>query len=182
MKINKITVVDNIITISLDSESSAITKVYIDSLNNGINKYAVEDTKHDYAVADIVKTGNDIIIDINKLQPELDLSAFTITIGGVLGFYFDDKELYYKQVDTLISYCSSCLDTQQKEFMVTCSMRQELFFYALRHDLTEDAISHYIDLARLLKIDTKKNMLGLCSGSCNRVTNPNCVGGTCALC
>lgn len=180
MKINKITVVDNIISIELDSAAGTISNLYIDTVDNSINKYSVDSDKHDYTIIDYTKSGSTIEIDITKLQPELDLSAFTINIDGIVGFYFDDKEVYYKQVDLLTSYCSACLDNEQKENIVVFKMRYDMLQYAIANNLLEDQINLYIDIARLLKIDTKKNATGLCSGECKRVVS--CKGGVCCLC
>lgn len=167
MKINSIKIENEKIVIELDSPSASIAKLYIDSLDNNINKYSTDEDKHDYVIIDMSKVGNTITV---VMLPELDTSAFTITINGILGFYYDDKELYYKQIELLTTYCNTCLDKEQKENVVVFNMRSNLLKYSLTNDLTEDAISHYKDIVRMLNIDTKGN------------TNGNCKNGVCTLC
>lgn len=177
MKIISIKIENNKVIITLDSTSSA-KKVYVDTLDNDKNKYSLEDDAHSYVVTSIQNTGTEISFDI---IPELDLSAFTVTIDGILGFYYDDKELYYKQIDLLTNYCSTCLDKEQKENMVMFDLRYGLLEYALKNNLIEDAIQHYKDISRMLNIDTTKNTNGMCSGKC-KYGSSVCKDGVCSLC
>lgn len=186
MKINKITVVDGIITVQLDQyPSSGVANLYLDSVDNSRNKYEIDKDKHDYVLLDVTVSGNNIIIDSKKLKPEVDLSAFTIYADGVLGFYYDDKELYYKQVDLLTQYCNDCLDKEQKENIVVYAMRYNMLQYAVVNELLEDQINLYKDIARLLGIDTKRNQItgySKCSQINNKCVYSRCKNGTCKLC
>lgn len=179
--IMKIELKDNIITITLDSATS-VSKVWIDTLDNYDNMYSAEDEKHSYVIESPQVSGNTIQIDSETLSPELDTSAFLVTVNGSMGFYYDEKELYYKEIDLLTNFCSTCLDKHQKERMVVFMTRYHLFQYAVENNLIEDQVDHYIDLARMLGIDFKYNakLNCLCSGKCKRVVK--CCNGYCALC
>lgn len=175
----KITVNNNIINISLDSEQ-AVSKVLIDTLDNINNLYTEDDDEHSYVVEQDGDSVNNIQIDSNTLSPELDMSAFVVTINGIQGFYFNDKELYYKEIDLLTNFCSTCLDKQQKERIVLFMTKYHLMQYAIENNLIEDQISYYIDLARMLNIDFKYNAKKLCSGHCKRLVK--CCKDYCMLC
>lgn len=185
-----ISVVNNQIEIE-GADNETVEKIYIDDLYNEENRYSLEDDKHTYTITDFTyeeryTMDGDVLpgaflIDLDRLSPELDTSAFTITINGSVGFYFDSKELYYKEVDLLTKYCSTCLDKHQKERMVLFILKQQLLQYAIDNNLIEDQISYYADLARMLKIDVKSGVQGLCSGRCKKV-NRVCCNGVCTLC
>lgn len=177
----KIELVDNILTITLD-ETTSVSKVWIDTLDNYDNMYSAEDDKHSYVITSPQISRNTVQIDVETLSPELDTSAFLVTINGSMGFYYDKKELYYKEIDLLTNYCSTCLDKHQKERMVLFMTKYHLFQYAVENDLVEDQVNYYIDLARMLGIDFEYNarLNCLCSGKCKRVIK--CCNGFCALC
>lgn len=180
MKIQNITLIDSTITITLDS-SVTVSKVYIDTLDNIDNLYSDSDDDHSYCVTQPGTSVNSIQIDSKTLSPELDTSAFIITINGVQGFYYDEKELYHKEVELLTNYCSTCLDKHQKERMVLFMVKYNLLQYAVANDLIEDQINYYIDLARMLNIDFKYNAnKAMCTGNCKRFIK--CCDGFCALC
>lgn len=181
MNIEKITFVDDIITITL-SEATAVSKVWIDTLDNVDNLYAENDDSHSYT---IMQGGTPVLsvqIDSKTLSPELDTSAFMVTINGVQGFYYDEEELYYKEIDLLTKFCSTCLDKHQKERIVLFMTKYHLMQYAIENNLVEDQINYYIDLARMLNIDFKYNarLNCLCSGKCKRVVK--CCNGCCSIC
>ena len=179
--IMKIELKDNIITITLDSAAS-VSKVWIDTLDNYDNMYSAEDEKHSYVIESPQVSRNTVQINIETLSPELDTSAFLVTVNGSMGFYYDQKELYYKEIDLLTNFCSTCLDKHQKERMVLFMTKYHLFQYATENGLIEDQVDYYIDLARMLGIDFKYNarLNCLCSGKCKRVVK--CCNGFCALC
>lgn len=182
MKILNIQIVNDIITITLDS-SADINKVYIDTLYNDKNKYSITDEEHDWIITNPNIDENTILIDSKALSPELDTSAFTVLINGVLGFYYDDKELYYKEIQLLTTYCSTCLDKEQKERMVLFTLKQQLLQYAIDNELIEDQISFYRDIARMLGIDYKYDAQNLpCSGICKGIKKCNCCNGYCTIC
>lgn len=179
MKIKDIKIENGIISIILDS-NTAVSKVYIDNLYNDENKYSAKDEEHTYAISNFTQADTLITIDSKTLSPELDTSAFTVLIDGVLGFYYDDRELYYKEIDLLTAYCSTCLDKEQKERVVLFTLKQQLLQYAISNNLIEDQIAYYNDLARMLEIDVKHNAQALCSGKCKRIVK--CSNGGCSLC
>lgn len=179
MNIKDITLVDGSITITLDA-AATVNKVYIDNLYNNKNKYSNIDDEHTYVIIDPKVVGDTIQIDSKDFDPELDTSAFTVLINGTLGFYYDDKEMYYKEVNLLTSYCNTCLDKQQKERMMLFVLKDQLLQYAIQHNMVEDQIEYYRDLARMLNIDLGSNIQGMCSGKCKR--SVNCYNGCCSLC
>lgn len=176
--IMKVELKDNIITITLDSPAS-VSKLYIDTLDNYENAYSSEDDKHSYTITSPSVSKNTIQIDSKTLSPELDTSAFLITVNGSKGFYYDDKELYYKEIDLLTNYCSTCLDQHQKERMVLFMIKYHLLQYAVSNNLIEDQVEYYIDLARMLGIDYKYNAKPI-QCSCNRIIN--CCNNYCCIC
>ena len=174
----KVELKDNIITITLDSAAS-VSKVYIDTLDNYENAYSNEDDKHSYVVTSPNVSENTIQINSKTLSPELDTSAFLVTVNGSKGFYYDDKELYYKEVGLLTEYCSTCLDQYQKERMVLFMTKYNLLEYAVANNLIEDQVEYYMDLARMLGIDYKYNAKPT-QYSCNRIVK--CCNNCCCLC
>ena len=180
MKILGITLVDDIITISLD-ESVIVSKVYIDTLNNIDNLYDDSDDAHSYCVTQAGTSVDSIQIDSKTLSPELDTSAFVVTVNGVQGFYYDDRELYNKEVELLTNHCSTCLDKHQKERIVLFMTKYHLMEYAKSNNLIEDQINYYIDLARMLNIDFKYNAK-IANSLCNCKRTVQCCNGYCVLC
>lgn len=92
----------------------------------------------------------------------------------------DPKELYYKKINMLTSFCDTCLDKHQKEKIIMCMFKSQLLDYALDNNLTEDAQQYYKDLDRLLEISTSKT----CCTNSNLITSntcSTCVNGYCAL-
>lgn len=178
MKITNISLVNNTLTITLDS-TTEVSKVYIDELGNAKGRYSAVDSDHTWAVTGFTNQGNTITIDISNLEPELDKSAFTILINNVLGFYYDEKELYNKEICLLTEFCSTCLDKQQKEREILFVIKYELMKYAKEHELIEDQIAVYTDLARMLNIDVKLNALNIRNCKC---IGKKCCNGCCPIC
>lgn len=183
MKIIDINVIGDNIVISLDQDAS-VSKLYIDTLNNDKNKYSVEDDQHTHIIENVSVSNKTITINYKTLSPELDLSAFTVLINGVLGFYYNDKELYYKEIQLLTNYCSTCLDKQQKERTLLFLLKKSLLEYATNNGLIEDQIQYYKDLARMLCIDVKYNIQNSSIMRCNECSNVKgcCCNGCCSLC
>lgn len=119
-----ITIKDGIISITVNS--GIVDKLYIDTLDNVKNMYSDNDNDHSYTVTDFERSSNTITVDSTALSPELDTSAFIITVGALQGFYYDDKELYNKEIEVLTEYCSTCLDKHQKERMVLFMVKYNL--------------------------------------------------------
>ena len=179
MNIQLITAEDKTtISVTLD-EAQVVNKVWIDTLDNISNLYEEEDEKHSYTVKQSGGSIDTVTIDCSTLSPELDTSAFVITINGIQGFYYDKKELYYKEIDLLTTFCSTCLDKHQKERMVLFMTKYHLLQYAEQNGLVEDQIDYYIDLARMLNIDFKYNAKPVCN-QCKRIIK--CCSNYCAIC
>lgn len=182
MKVIDINIIEDNIVIGLDQNIS-VSKLYIDTLDNDKNKYSIEDDQHTYVIENASVNNRTITINYKTLSPELDLSAFTVLINGVLGFYYNDKELYYKEIQLLTNHCSTCLDKQQKERMLLFLLKQSLLEYATDNDLIEDQIQYYKDLARMLCIDVKYNIQNSSVIRCNECSNiKGCCNGCCSLC
>lgn len=181
MKIANITIEENNIVITLDA-ATEVTKVYIDTLDNDANKYSATDSEHIWTIADFTMEGSKITIDYTVLDPELDKSAFTVLINNVLGFYYDEKELYNKEICLLTEFCSTCLDKAEKEREVLFVIKYELMKYAKDNELIEDQISTYRDLARMLNIDTKLNARIPNNCRCNNRKGCKCCNGCCSIC
>lgn len=179
MNITSITLIDNILSITLDQSANSVTTVYIDSLDNDENKYSTEADKHTWAITDFNKQEQTITIDTTDLNPKLDTSAFTILIDNTLGFYYDEKELYNKEICLLTEFCSTCLDKAQKEREILFVIKYELLKYAIDNNLIEDQISVYKDITRMLNIDVKLNAQNICN--C-RYAGKKCCNGCCSIC
>lgn len=168
MEINNITITGNTLTITVDS-TVGITKVYIDSLYNDINKYSNVDGNHTHVITSFTTTSTTIVINITQINPTLDTSAFTILINNVLGFYYDDQELYNKQVHLLVNHCSSCLNDEIMNTIQILTLQLGLLTYAKNNHLIEDEIRIYKDIARLLciNINSNSNINHCTNGYCN---------------
>ena len=177
MKILDIKVQDNLIIINTDNNSE-VNKICIDNLYNNSNKYSQLDEEHTYVITDFSIVGDNIQFSTDQFD-SFDASAFTIYINNkTIGFYFDKQELYYKEVDLLTTYCSTCLDKEQKERIVLFMLKQQLLEYAVANNLIEDQISYYIDLARMLNIDLKFGSQAITPSK----KGCKCCNGICSLC
>lgn len=177
MEIQKLSIADGILTIELDA-GTGVDTVYIDSLDNYDNRYSANADDHTWSVS-VTAYDNPITIDLTALEPEVDLSAFTVLVDGVLGFYYDEKELYNKEICLLTEFCSTCLDKAQKEREVLFIIKHELLKYAIENNLIEDQIAIYKDIARMLNIDVKLNALNIRNCRC---IGKKCCNGCCPIC
>lgn len=175
--IDNITLIGDVLNIELDSGDN-ITTVYIDSLDNQHNRYSSNPDDHTWAV-EVTAYDNPININLAELEPKIDRSAFTVLVDGELGFYYDEKELYNKEICLLTEFCSTCLDKQQKEREVLFVIKYELMKYAKENGLIEDQIAIYTDLARMLNIDVKLNAQNICNCRC---IGKKCCNGCCPIC
>ena len=167
MKIINTKIENNILTITLDSASS-VTKVYLDNVLNKKNMYSENDEDHNHVVNSPNISDNTITIDIT----EYDSTSFIVNVVG--------KNLYYRKVNMLVTFCNTCLDKHQKEKILMCDFKSQLLEYALANQLTEDAIDYYVDLCRLLEIPLEHTCC-----TYNRITNcrvcRGCTNGCCVL-
>lgn len=166
MEINNITITGNTLTITVDS-TVGITKIYIDSLYNDANKYSNVDGDHTHIITSFSTTSTTITIDITQINPTLDISAFTILINNTIGFYYNDEELYNKQVQLLVKNCSGCLSNNVMDTIQILTLQLGLLTYAKNNHLTEDQIKIYKDIARLLCININSNSnINHCTNEC----------------
>ncbi len=188
MNIIGIQILGDVLSITMSEQIydvDAIPTIYIDIVENEENKYSEKSEDHTYKVEEFAVADNTISFPLSWLEPELDRSAFIVNVNGEVAFYYDKKELYYRQVELMTTYCSTCLDKQQKDRMVLFVMKQQLLDYAVANNLLDDQIDYYKDLARMLSIDLKMNVnnkpFKTCV-SCNGGKSRYCNNGVCTLC
>lgn len=169
---------NDILTITLDSASS-VTKVYLDNVLNKKNMYSENDEDHNHVVNSPNISDNTITIDI----AEYDSTSFIVNVVGsnnAVSIAIDQKNLYSRKVNMLVTFCNTCLDKHQKEKILMCDFKSRLLEYALANQLTEDAIDYYVDLCRLLEIPLEHTCC-----TYNRITNcrvcRSCSNGCCTL-
>lgn len=194
MKITGITIVKDNIVVELDTKIpdsvDSDLYLYIDTLNNYSNRSSVNPDKHSYK---LLVLGTDyrsdvkideqrlsIVIDSTKLE-DFCMSAFIATIDNSSQFYFNQADIYYKEVELLCKNCSTCLDDQQMDRMVLFILKQDLLSYAINNNLIDDAVQYYTDLARMLNICLGANTTYYNNHDCF-ACNKTCRNGVCSLC
>ena len=127
----------------------------------------------------------DVIEDTNTTITFTDLeeTAYIVTIIAdetVRELVYDKNNLYHSMVSLLTSFCNTCLDKHQKERIMLCELKSQLFKYAISNNLFEDSLDYYMDLCRLLDIPVNKTC---CKNSRakNCVKCRTCVNGCCSL-
>lgn len=194
MKIIGITLVKHSIVVELDTKIpdsvDSNLYLYIDTLNNYTNGSSVNPDKHSYKVLVLgtdysseVQIDNQrlsIVIDSTKLE-NFCMSAFIATIDNSSQFFFNQADIYYKEVELLCKSCSTCLDDQQMDRMVLFLLKQDLLSYAINNNLIDDAVQYYTDLARMLNICSDTNTKFYNNHDCF-ACNKTCRNGICSLC
>lgn len=194
MKITGITIVKHNIVVELDTKIpdsvDSNLYLYIDTLNNYTNRSSVNPDKHSYKVLVLgtdysseVQIDNQrlsIVIDSTKLE-NFCMSAFIATIDNSSQFFFNQADIYYKEVELLCKSCSTCLDDQQMDRIVLFLLKQDLLSYTINNNLIDDAVQHYTDLARMLNICLDTNTKFYNNHDCF-ACNKTCRNGICSLC
>lgn len=194
MKIIGITLVKHNIVVELDTKIpdsvDSNLYLYIDTLNNYTNRSSVNPDKHSYKVLVLgtdysseVQIDNQrlsIVIDSTKLE-NFCMSAFIATIDNSSQFFFNQADIYYKEVELLCKSCSTCLDDQQMDRMVLFLLKQDLLSYTINNNLIDDAVQYYTDLARMLNICLDTNTKFYNNHDCF-ACNKTCRNGICSLC
>lgn len=194
MKIIGITLVKHNIVVELDTKIpdsvDSNLYLYIDTLNNYTNRSSVNPDKHSYKVLVLgtdysseVQIDNQrlsIVIDSTKLE-NFCMSAFIATIDNSSQFFFNQADIYYKEVELLCKSCSTCLDDQQMDRMVLFLLKQDLLSYAINNNLIDDAVQYYTDLDRMLNICLDTNTKFYNNHDCF-ACNKTCRNGICSLC
>ena len=194
MKIIGITLLKHNIVVELDTKIpdsvDSNLYLYIDTLNNYTNRSSVNPDKHSYKVLVLgtdysseVQIDNQrlsIVIDSTKLE-NFCMSAFIATIDNSGQFFFNQADIYYKEVELLCKSCSTCLDDQQMDRMVLFLLKQDLLSYAINNNLIDDAVQYYTDLARMLNICLDTNTKFYNNHDCF-ACNKTCRNGICSLC
>lgn len=205
MKIIGINIENGILSINIDTKLPEIVQedlyLYIDTLDNYSNRNSAIPSDHSYSVLLMNEEGDQveltegrsiIYLDIDSFDPKMVLSAFTVTIEDSVAFYYDTEELYYKQIDLLCNHCSTCLDDQQKDRIMLFMLKYNLLQYAVEHDIIDDQVQYYKDIARMLNINTNHSVFNDghydCSKCCKSGNKTfctsccNCKNGVCSLC
>lgn len=194
MKIIGITLVKHNIVVELDTKIpdsvDSNLYLYIDTLNNYSNRSSVDPDKHSYKIlilgtdynsdVQIDKQRLSIVIDSTKLE-DFCMSAFIATIDNSSQFFFNQADIYYKEVELLCKNCSTCLDDQQMDRMVLFILKQDLLSYAINNNLIDDAVQYYTDLARMLNICLDTSTKFYNNHDCF-ACNKTCRNGVCSLC
>lgn len=194
MKITGITIVKDNIVVELDTKIpdsvDSDLYLYIDTLNNYSNRSSVDPDKHSYKIlilgtdynsdVQIDKQRLSIVIDSTKLE-DFCMSAFIATIDNSSQFFFNQADIYYKEVELLCKNCSTCLDDQQMDRMVLFILKQDLLSYAINNNLIDDAVQYYTDLARMLNICLDTSTKFYNNHDCF-ACNKTCRNGVCSLC
>lgn len=194
MKITGITIVKDNIVVELDTKIpdsvDSNLYLYIDTLNNYSNRSSVDPDKHSYKIlilgtdynsdVQIDKQRLSIVIDSTKLE-DFCMSAFIATIDNSSQFFFNQADIYYKEVELLCKNCSTCLDDQQMDRMVLFILKQDLLSYAINNNLIDDAVQYYTDLARMLNICLDTSTKFYNNHDCF-ACNKTCRNGVCSLC
>lgn len=194
MKITGITIVKHNIVVELDTKIpdsvDSNLYLYIDTLNNYSNRSSVNPDKHSYR---LLVLGTDYSSDVKIDEQRLSIVAInalihifsnlleSITIDNSSQFFFNQADIYYKEVELLCKNCSTCLDDQQIDRMILFLLKQDLLSYAINNNLIDDAVQYYTDIARMLNIclDTKTTFYN--NHDCF-VCNKTCRNGVCSLC
>lgn len=194
MKITGITIVKHNIVVELDTKIpdsvDSNLYLYIDTLNNYSNRSSVDPDKHSYKIlilgtdynsdVQIDKHRLSIVIDSTKLE-DFCMSVFIATIDNSSQFFFNQADIYYKEVELLCKNCSTCLDDQQMDRMVLFILKQDLLSYAINNNLIDDAVQYYTDLARMLNICLDTSTKFYNNHDCF-ACNKTCRNGVCSLC
>lgn len=112
MKIINAKIENNLLTIKLDSVAG-VTKVYLDSVLSR-TYHSSNDADHEIIISSPQISDNSININIE----EYDATSFIVTVVGsetAHAIAYDEKNLYYQKVNTLVNFCYTCLDKHQKE-------------------------------------------------------------------
>lgn len=194
MKITGITIVKHNIVVELDTKIpdsvDSNLYLYIDTLNNYSNRSSVNPDKHSYK---LLILGTDYSSDVKIDEQRLSIVAInalihifsnlleSITIDNSSQFFFNQADIYYKEVELLCKNCSTCLDDQQIDRMILFLLKQDLLSYAINNNLIDDAVQYYTDIARMLNIclDTKTTFYN--NHDCF-ACNKTCRNGVCSLC
>jgi hypothetical protein len=171
MEIKSVKLENDILTLSVDG---TVSKVYIDSIDNRSNVYSDDDSVHTYTAEfeDVEPDG--MIIDLSKYN----LTAVIVRIEDQVVLAVDLVNLYQRKINMLETFCETCLDGVQKQKIVLCAFKSQLFEYAYENNLMDDAIQFYVDLCRLLEIPTAH----VCGTYSKRTTRcSTCTGNYCRL-
>ena len=112
MKIINAKIENNLLIIELDSVAG-VTKVYLDGILSK-TYHSSNDADHEIIISSPQISDNSININIE----EYDATSFIVTVVGsetAHAIAYDEKNLYYQKVNTLVSFCYTCLDKHQKE-------------------------------------------------------------------
>lgn len=205
MKIIGINKIDNKLAITLDQNFGIYADnvyLFLDNVDNFLKRSSDKPTDHTYSK--IIIQENEVLVELSEdqrtffiplseIEQIIDPSAFIANLHispseVYAAFYYDEEELYYKQIELLCGFCSTCLDDQQQDRIMLFNLKYRLLEYAVYNNMIDDAVNHYKDIARMLGITTSSSVI--CGGgkkcvSCQKAKCNSCCGcknGCCSLC
>jgi hypothetical protein len=174
MKIKSAKLENDLLQLTIEGSPS---KIYLDSIDNKANVYSDDDSVHTVVkdLSDNIVEDPEMVIDMTKYN----LTAVIVRIEDQVVLAVDLVNLYQRKVNMLETFCETCLDGAQKEKIVLCAFKSQLFEYAYENGLMDDAIQFYTDLCRLLEIPTAH----VCGTYSKRTTGRcrTCSGNYCGL-
>lgn len=172
MAIKEIEIYDDLLTLTLPQEAfipftgtdSIKVIVHIDelcTLQSNMNNPSSEEDVHtftfEYGTLDgnKVTVQNDSVKELSVLMKyitvELSNESAEVTCEGI---HYDKDVLYIAEMNKLRSYCSTCLDDKMMKLLTLVVYKRQLMENAIAVEDFTSAIGFYLDLCRLLGIDT----------------------------
>ena len=160
--------------------------VYMDECENVNNIYSDNNDDHNYVFdfenSSITVNGNEVIIEnevISELSKHLKyVRLHTTDEFNVEGLYYTPEIIYNNIILNIKKVCQPCLDNKTTQLITYVTFKRQLLDSAMELGLNKEAMQLYIDLCRMLEIDT-------CYKTCKQCSNcsscAKCVNGCCTL-
>lgn len=162
MKIQKIERIEWELYITLEdiTQLDKVDYILIDSIGNIKNVESNLDSAHTQKIEDFdISEDNEIVLSLDDL--EVDNSAFIVTLRSYEEetdlpfhpyFYYNKKEVFYREVQLLLDKCDTCLDEESKFAIAMFILKRQLLEEAQEMQWMNDCVKFYLDIARLLRI------------------------------
>ena len=160
-------------------------QVYVDEYDNIDNIYEEGSDKHTYYFAtgkdpiDIIKlTDTNYIINIEDLffsGMNNNLKYVRINSGSNVadGIYYTPEDIYNAELTHIKKVCSTCLDDKCMQLIVYVTFKRQLLESAIQLNKHKEAMNLYMDIHRLLDIQSAK-----CT---NTKECASCANGYCSI-
>lgn len=183
----------NAIVLTVESEgifNSEAMDLVVDEYFNYLNIYCDDKEGHSYhfnsensvitAVSDSgihkVVIENEIIHDFDKNMKYLQLTN-TATGEVFEGIYYTPELIYNAELTNVKTICSTCLDNHCMQLVMYVVFKRQLMESAIALNKYADAMQLYIELGRLLEVDTCPD----CNCDVTGTSCASCSGGYCSL-